>query len=376
MATTPGADYLARVSHPSLHVDPDIRRARTLPGWIYSDPAVLATAREKIFVPSRQLVGDLDQVKVPGQVQPFTLLEGLIDEPLVLTRDRDDQLHCLSNVCTYRGTCVVEGPAVETGLHCRYHGRRFGLDGKFQFMPEFEGVEGFPSPSDNLARVPFGAWGPFVFASLAPEVPLETLLEPVTSRCAGLPLERATLDAARSREYLVRANWALYVENYLEGFHIPYIHAGLSAALDYGEYRTEHFAWGNLQIGVAAKAEEVFALPAGHPDHGSNIAAWYFWIFPNTMLNVYPWGISVNVVRPIAPDRTRVSFLSYVWDASRIELGAGASLDRVEREDEVIVESVQAGTRSRLYPGGRYSPKREEGVHQFHRMLAERLSQS
>ncbi len=87
------------------------------------------------------------------------------------------------------------------------------------------------------------------------------------------------------------------------------------------------------------------------------------------MLNVYPWGISVNVVRPLAADRTRVSFLSYVWDPSRLDRGAGAGLDRVEREDEAIVESVQRGMRSRLYRRGRYSPTREQGTHHFHRLL-------
>ncbi|HVD51611.1 MAG TPA: SRPBCC family protein, partial [Candidatus Udaeobacter sp.] len=80
---------------------------------------------------------------------------------------------------------------------------------------------------------------------------------------------------------------------------------------------------------------------------------------------------SVNVVTPLAVDRTRVSFLPFVWDAAKRESGAGAGLDRVEREDEAVVESVQRGVRSRLYDRGRYSPAREGGVHHFHRLLAE-----
>jgi len=87
------------------------------------------------------------------------------------------------------------------------------------------------------------------------------------------------------------------------------------------------------------------------------------------MVNAYPWGLSVNHVQPLAPDRTRVAFRSYVWDASRLERGAGAALDRVEHEDEAIVEAVQRGVRSRLYRSGRYSPTREQGVHHFHRLL-------
>jgi len=359
---------------PRFTIDPDITTARTLPSWVYCDPAALDAAREAVFVPSWQMVAGTDRIKVPGQVYPFTLLEGLLDQPLVLTRDRDDRAHCLSNVCTHRGTCVIESPGVETVLRCRYHGRRFGLDGRFQFMPEFEGVAGFPSESDHLPKVPFETWGPFVFASLAPEVPLAEVLAPITERVAYLPLAEAVFDPSRSRDYRVRANWALYVDNYLEGFHIPYVHAALGSVLDYGEYRTERYAFSNLQLGVSSGGEDVFAVPAGHPDHGQPIAAYYFWVFPNTMLNFYPWGVSVNVVRPLGPDLTKVSFLSYVWDPERLDRGAGGALDRVEREDEVIVESVQHGVRSRLYDRGRYSPAREACVHHFHRLLAERLS--
>ena len=80
---------------------------------------------------------------------------------------------------------------------------------------------------------------------------------------------------------------------------------------------------------------------------------------------------ALNVVEPLGPARTRVKFLTYVWRPELREQGAGAGLDRVEREDEAVVEQVQRGVRSRLYRRGRYSPKREKGVHHFHRLLAE-----
>jgi choline monooxygenase len=360
---------------PSWTIDEDIRRAATLPAEVYSDPRWFAAARDRVFARSWQLAADTDRVKVPGQVYPFILLEGMLDEPLLLARGQDDAVSCLSNVCTHRGTLVCESAGVEPVLRCRYHGRRFALDGRFLSMPEFEGAEGFPSPADNLAKVPFGTWGKLVFASLDPAFPFAELVAEMDARVGWLPLGDAVFDPSRSRDYLVRANWALYCDNYLEGFHIPYVHAALAGALDYGEYRTELFPWANLQVGVASGGGEVFALPPGHPDAGQPIAAWYFWLFPNTMINVYPWGISVNVVRPLAPDRTKVSFLSYVWDASRLDRGAGAALDRVEREDEAVVESVQQGVRSRLYRRGRYSPLREQGPHHFHRLLTRFLAQ-
>ncbi len=357
-----------------LEVEADVRDAGTLPGRFYGDHELFELAKERIFARSWQLVGDADLVRIPGQVAPVTLLEGLLDEPLLFTRDDADELRCLSNVCTHRGNLLIENAAVCRYLRCRYHGRRFGLDGRFQHMPECETARNFPAETDHLPAVPFGAWGRLLFAGLAPGTPLDEWLAPLRERLAWLPLDELCFDATRSRDYLVRAHWALYCDNYLEGFHIPYVHAGLAGTLDYGAYTTETYRWSSLQLGVAADGEEAFDLPPSSPDHGRRIAAYYYWFFPNTMINVYPWGVSVNVVRPLAVDRTKVSFLAYVLDPAKLDRGAGSILDRVEREDEAVVETVQRGVRSRLYRRGRFSPTREQGVHHFHRLLAEHLA--
>lgn len=352
----------------------DIRKAATLPSRFYTDPALLASSRERVFARSWQQGIDLGRARTPRKAVPFTLLEGFLDEPLLLTRDDDDRLHCLSNVCTHRGNLVVESETEGRTLRCRYHGRRFALDGSFVSMPEFEQAEGFPSPSDSLARVPFAAWGPLGFVALDPAMPFDEAFAPVRERLAWLPLDELTFDVSRSRDYLMRAHWALYVDNYLEGFHIPFIHAALAEALDYGAYKYELHPWSVLQLGVAREGEEAFEPPAGSPEAGQRIAAYYWWVFPATMINVYPWGISVNVVKPLAVDRTRVSYYSWVLDPSKLDRGAGAAIDRVEREDESVVESVQKGVRSRLYDRGRYSPTREQGVHHFHRLLTRLMS--
>jgi choline monooxygenase len=357
-------------------IDPDIRRAETLPGAAYSDPELHEAIRARVFARSWHWVGDADVVKVPGQVHPTVLCDGTIDEPIVLTRDRGDAVHCLSNVCTHRAALVCEGAGVVPQLRCRYHGRRFALDGAFLSMPEFEAAEGFPRPEDSLARLPLARWRSFLFAALGTERPLAPFDEwigEVHARVGFLPFESATLDPSGTRDYLVRANWALYVDNFLEGFHLPYVHGALAAAVDYGSYKTELQRWSTLQIGLAAGAEECFELPAGHPNAGERVAAFWFWLFPNFTLSVYPWGVSLNVIQPLAVDRTRVRFLQYVWDAAKLEGSAGNAIERVEREDEAVVESVQKGVRSRLYRTGRYSPTRETGVHHFHRMLAESL---
>ena len=212
---------------------------------------------------------------------------------------------------------MCEGETHARHLRCRYHGRRFALDGTMTHMPEFDGVEGFPSAADNLPVLPLERWGPLAFTGIAPACGFDAWMGPVRERCGFLPLDEFTFDPATSRDYLIRANWALYVDNYLEEFHIPFIHASLADTLDYATYRTETFDWCNLQLGTTKNRDEAFELPAGHPDEGTLVAAYYWWLFPNLMLNFYPWGLSVNLVQPLAQDRTRVSFLSYVWDEGK-----------------------------------------------------------
>jgi len=358
----------------SYSIDPDITAASTLESRFYRDAQAHELAREKVFARSWQWLGMLAEVASPGSLAPRDLLPGILDEPLLLARDASGVLRCLSNVCTHRGNILVKAACRAEQIRCGYHSRRFDLAGKMVFMPEFLGVKDFPSAADDLAQVPFGEWAAHGFASIDPAAPLQDFLGDVTARTAWMPIERFAADPARSREFDIEAHWALYVENYLEGFHIPFVHAGLNQAVDYGSYASEVFRYSNLQVALAKPGESAFEVPAGFPDHGRNIAAYYWWIFPNLMLNFYPWGLSVNLVQPQGLDRTRVSFRSFVGDASKLDSGAGSGLDRVEAEDEAIVQAVQRGVRSRYYRRGRYSPTRERGVHHFHRLLCEFLA--
>ena len=354
-----------------LNINPDITKASTLPTGFYTDREYFEHAKEKIFARSWQLAGSLEEVKTPGQTFPFTLLPGYLDEPLLLTRDNDDELHCISNVCTHRGNLVCEKGGIEKNLRCRYHGRRFNLDGSFIGMPEFEGVQNFPSEKDQLAQVPFETWGGFAFTSLFPAFAFDEAFAEMKKRIPFLNPQDYVFSATHSKDYLVNANWALYCENYLEGFHIPYVHASLNQLLDYGNYVSEIYRYANLQLGFAKSGEDSFKLPPTSPEYGKNIAAYYYWIFPNLMFNFYPWGLSLNVVKPVAPNQTKVSFLTYIADQEKFDRGALSMLDRVEREDEAIVENVQRGMKSRFYTSGRYSPTREQGTHHFHQLIAE-----
>jgi len=356
-----------------LDIHPDITQAHTPSVEFYTDPAAFKLLSERVLARTWHLIQR--KPPSPGGVMPLLFMPFAISEPLLLATDHSGTTRCLSNVCTHRGTILCEKPGEDLrSIRCRYHGRRFGLDGKFEHMPEFEGCANFPSESDNLAKVPMHNWRGFQFVGLRPFHDFEALVRDMDARVGWMPLETFGYDSGRSRAYTVRAHWALYVDNYLEGFHVPFVHPALNQALDYGQYTTELFADSNLQLGIARDNEPCFDLPAGHPDEGKRVAAYYWWLFPCTMFNFYPWGLSVNVVLPVGPEKTRVEFHSYVWDESKLDKGAGAGLDQTQREDEAVVEAVARGLKGRFYRRGRYSPKRETGTHHFHRMLAEMLA--
>lgn len=350
-----------------FEIDPDIRKARTLTSDFYTDARYFELSKEKIFVRSWQFLGRADEF---DRLKPTTILPGVLDEPVLLVKD-GDELRCLSNVCTHRGKILVEEPCNTNLIRCGYHGRRFSLDGKFLSMPEFEGVENFPSEADDLKQLPFAAWNGFLFASIDPTDSFETFVGDATTQLEVSAKTELKLTAVS--EYTVDAHWALYCENYLEGFHIPYVHKSLNEVVDYGSYVTEMFRYSSLQTALSQPPASAGGQTDGERSTFGNIAARYLFIFPNLMFNFYPWGVSVNVVRPVSPSKTVVEFLTYVSDESKLDKGAGADLHGVELEDEAVVESVQRGIRSRFYTHGRYSPTREQGTHHFHRLIAEFL---
>ena len=344
-----------------LTIDPDIFLAETPPASFYRSQAVFDHQKEAIFGASWQILCAWPD---PDTSHPVTLLEGLLDEPLLAVREGEAPLHCLSNVCTHRGNLLVDAPCTETTLRCGYHGRSFDRQGRMLAAPGFEDALEFPRAADDLPRPDTGRLGPLVFVGLNPLCSFEEWLAPIFMFCPWLQ-DQVLPDAPQKvRDFPVAANWMVYTENYLEGMHVPFVHPDLAKALQPGTYDTRPMPWGVAQTSRPRAGGP--ALPDGQ-------AAWYLWLFPNTMINVYPWGLSINIVVPQSVDRTLVRYLTYVSSPELLEQGAGTGLDTVELEDEALVERVQQGFASRLYSRGRYSPEHEQGVHHFHRLLADHL---
>src|SRR5205823_2532087 len=176
-------------------------------------------------------------------------------------------------------------------------------------------------PADDLPTVPFAAWTNHGFAAIEPVAPLEVFIGDMAAQLGAFPVERFRPDPASNRDYVVQAHWALYVENYLEGLHIPFVHPALARIVDCASYAHELHRYSSVQVALARDEEAAFADEAIPGSGERPVAACYWWIFPNLMLNFYPWGLSLNRVVPETLDRARVEFRSYVWDEEKRSRG-------------------------------------------------------
>ena len=351
------------------NIKKNIKESFTLPSSFYSSEDIFNNSIDKLFVKSWQFISEDSLLPDLNSVYPFTLIQDVLPEPLFLIRNING-IECYSNVCTHRGNLLLDKACLlNHDIVCGYHGRRFDFSGNFLSMPATEGMKDFPCERDNLPQVNCHQWNQFIFTSLDPFFSLKALFADIEKRVDWMPIKDFVFRDDLSREYIIDANWALYCDNYLEGFHIPFIHKELNSVLNYKEYDVEIFRYSNLQIGYGKNEDDCFEIPDSSPDYGKNIAAYYFWLFPNIMLNFYPWGLSMNIITPISFNKTRVNFRSYVWNEDLLYFGAGADVNKVEIEDQAIIKRVQSGINSRLYKHGRFSPQMEKGVHHFHRLI-------
>ncbi len=348
---------------------PDLARASTIPARWYTDAGFLEAERRLVFGRTWQAVGRAAAVAEPGSY--FTC--DVTGEPVVVTRAHDGRLRAFSNVCRHRGSVLAEGAGLASVLRCPYHAWTYSLDGRLFGTPEFEGVEEWDRNAVCLPEFAVETWGPFVFVNLAaaPE-PLGRVLGAIPDEIArfGCPFEQMRLSCRR--DYTVECNWKLYIDNYLEGYHLPAAHPGLMRELDYARYRVETFRYYSSHIApIRARGPDAEARRYQFAD--ASRTALYYWIFPNFMLNIYPDNLSSNIILPLGPDRTLTIFEWFAW-AGEVGQATIDFSDEIQQEDIRLCESVARGLRSRHYNQGRFSVKRENGVHHFHGLLYEFLS--
>jgi phenylpropionate dioxygenase-like ring-hydroxylating dioxygenase large terminal subunit len=361
------------ISKDVFQVDVDIARAWTLPAQLYTDASVFAEEKEKIFARTWQVVGHASQVANAGDY--FTT--ELVGEPLVFVRGLDGKLRGFYNVCRHRAGPPAEGCGSRKLFRCGYHGWTYGLDGALISATEIEGVENFRVEDFALAPVRTEEWFNLVFANLDPEArPLRESLGELPAQAEKFPF--AEMKLFERKTYDMKCNWKTYVDNYLEGYHLPSVHPGLNRELDFNAYVVEPYSRGHegyvRQFSPIRGAQPGDAAPRRYAESRENLTTDYFWIFPNWMLNCYPDNVSLNVVLPIEPERSLAIFEWYLPEKDHMAPAAKASVefsDQIQMEDVGICEIVQKNLRSRSYSRGRFSVKHEEGVHAFHRMYGE-----
>ena len=360
---------LMPTSKRSLQVEANLARAWTLPAQLYHDPETFSVEREKVFARTWQVVGHCGQVAKPGDY--FTTQLG--SEPLLIVRDAEGKLRGFYNVCRHRAGPPAVGCGSRKLFRCGYHGWTYGLDGALISATEIEGVEGFRTEDFALAPVRTEEWFNLIFVNLDADArPLRESLGELPQQAEKFHFPEMKLFERRT--YDMKCNWKTYVDNYLEGYHLPSVHPGLNRELDYNAYVVEPYARHVRQFSPIRGAQPGDPTPRRYDEAREGSTTDYFWVFPNWMLNCYPDNVSLNIVLPLEPERSLAIFEWYLPEKDHAAAAAKASVefsDQIQMEDVAICEAVQKNLRSRSYSRGRFSVKQEKGVHAFHRMYAE-----
>ena len=293
----------------SYNASAPLSEASTIPAPWYVDPRIADLETQSVFSKTWQLVGRIEQVEKPGQFVTAMVAE----EPIVVVRGNDNILRGFFNVCRHHAAAVVTEKCGQASLlHCPYHGWNYGLDGSLKGMPEFDGVKCFERNQNGLLPIKTETWEKFVFINLDPHAtPLQDFLGGLVKRMA--PLGASKLHYFDSRVYDIHCNWKVFVDNYLDGgYHVPHLHKGLSSVLDYKEYTIENEDRYCLQSSPMVSSNEDAATGATRKGD----RAWYFWQYPNLMINCYEGYMDTNLVLPIDVDHCRVIFDFYFGDIS------------------------------------------------------------
>lgn len=352
-----------------LDPDRDIAHASTLAAHLYHTSAAFEAEKAKIFSSTWQVVGHVHQAANPGDYFTFDLA----GEPLLIARGDDGILRGFYNVCRHRAGNPASGCGNRKLFRCGYHGWTYRLDGALLVTPEFDGVEDFDPHDFALAPVQLEEWFNLIFVNLDPEAPaLEACLGDLPAQAEKFDFRN--MKFSERRTYDMKCNWKTYIDNYLEGYHLPSVHPSLNRELSYNEYTVEPYAHHVRQWSPIRGAQPGDSTPRRYQHTGEDLTADYFWIFPNWMLNCYPDNVSLNIILPVEPERTLAIF---EWYLPERDLGSEAARksvafsDEIQMEDVAICEIVQKNLHSRSYHSGRYSVKLEKGVHAFHRMYRE-----
>lgn len=373
-----------------------VELAETLTPEAYRSEEFFALERERVFATSWIAVGCVAELREPGDV----LVAEVAGRSLFVVRGRAGVLRAFYNVCRHRGTRLLAAGErrVKRFIRCPYHSWAYDLDGACIGTPLFEGSD---IPPDQRAvfdmdgarafdRADYGllglaveTWGPFVFVNLDGQAgPLSEQLGDLPARTAGYRLDE--WEIARVAEYDVAANYKLAGENFMEYYHLPWVHPGLvkvSPIEAHHRWQGPGMYTGMCTSPIAADTDDggwQSGVPAidGLSDADAESAR-FVWLFPNVALNVLPNHLFLIVAEPRGPGQTRErTYLLTHPDTAATEDGIDQLArfwDTVNREDIEIIERVQQGLETTPFPGGRLCYRFEEPLNRFQNMVADRM---
>jgi len=336
----------------------ELERASALPARYYFGDDMLAMEQRAVFARSWQLVAQQAQLAGPGD----HVVERIGEVPVIIVRGQDGVLRAFPNVCRHRAgpLALCDGKGARA-LHCKYHGWTYTLEGQLRSAPEMQAAQDFDMADIRLPPLRVHEWQGLVFVALDGAVPdFDDVYGGIVERIA--PIDLSAMRYLRRDSYDIDCNWKVYIDNFLEGYHLPHVHPGLSKVLDYRVYDTELFPWYSLQNSPLRDS-------GGAYGEGE---AFYYHVYPNVMLNIMPGRLQTNRILPLGPGRCRVEFDYYYAqdEQAMARIAADQSFsDEVQTEDITICEAVQKGLASGFYDAGRLCPKRESGVWHFQNLL-------
>lgn len=322
---------------------------RTAPARWYADPSFWEVERAEVFGKAWQFVTHDSTLPGPRAWRA----DVLAGSPVILVRGEDGVVRGFHNVCRHRAGPLVreEAGVCDGALTCQYHGWRYALDGRLRAARDFGAAADFDVREYGLFPIRLQTWRGLIFASLDPSAPdLLELLAPLDRRLGDA--DWSDLRVAARRTHLLSCNWKTYVENYLEGYHVPAMHPSLAAEVQADKY--------------TVTVEGRIAIHYAPPKHAETIYdGLWAWIWPNLGFNVYQYGLMIERMSPVGHAQTRLEYLYMTPEGGPVPSETMQMSDQVTAEDKWITERVQENLNAGAYDRGRLSPKHEGGVAAF-----------
>ena len=357
-----------------------------MPGWFFTSGDVLQAEKQFFFRNSWLCIGLENDVNEAGDVHPVTVL----DELLLMVRGRDSALRVFHNVCSHRGTQLIHKPRKCASIVCPYHGWAYGLDGQLKQTPCIGGenvheCEHIDKNRLGLKEVRAATWAGLVFINLAGDaIGLEEYLQPLTERWNRIELSLLAQVPDLGQRPVVNANWKLVVENFVESYHLPWVHASMNAFNPMGAHYqilgADHYIGQGVKAhnptaGYAGKFKHFPGLKKDEPGTGESM-----YVPPNLLLITMSDFMFINILTPVAPDHTaeRVEMFLIGDDATNPDLLFERQqlmdmLARVNNEDIGICELVQKGRKSEAFTGGTFASAQEQSTLQFQQLVARKI---